>query len=166
MTAVAFVGLLVSTIVPAKRHMEVHSMGCEKIDRPKLAEERMRLEQLPKYIPRDRGHANVQFDFNLDSSETDESLFVIVSGRLGKAIYRGAYQDRISVDIDSKLSEDHSYDSLEFHLLQFKNQQVCRWINERGEPYWRAGAHITIRFLQEPTVDKDGLPKRFDVEIR
>ena len=105
-------------------------MGCEKIDRPKLAEERMRLEQLPKYIPRDRGHANVQFDFNLDSSETDESLFVIVSGRLGKAIYRGAYQDRISVDIDSKLSEDHSYDSLEFHLLQFKNQQVCRWINE------------------------------------
>jgi hypothetical protein len=166
MTAVAVVGLFVSTILLARCHPEVNSMGCEAIDRSKLAEERMRLEHFPKYIPTDKGRGTVQFDFNLNSSDIGDTLFVVVSERLRKAIYRGEYKDRVTVDIDSKLSEDNSYDSLEFHLLQLKNQKVCRWINERGEPYWRSGAHVTIRFLHEPTLDKDGLPKRFVVDIR
>jgi hypothetical protein len=150
----------------AWHHTEVDSMQCQKVGQAQVAEERTRLEQLPRYVLGDKGRGTVEFHFNLNPSEVDESLFVIVSGRSRTAVYRGPYRSKITVEIDSKLSADQNYDDLEFHLLQLKHRQVCRWMNERGEPYWRSGAHITIKFLPEQTLDQAGLPKRFDVEIR
>jgi hypothetical protein len=165
-TAVAVPALLLAVFLLARRHTEVRSMHCQKLGPAEVAQDRTRLEQLPRYVPGDKGRGTVQFQFNLSPKEVDESLFVIFSARSRTAVYRGPYLSRVTVEIDDKMAADNSYDSLEFHLLQLKHRQVCTWINERGEPYWRLGAQIAIKFLPEQALDQEGLPKNFDVEIR
>jgi hypothetical protein len=142
------------------------AMACNKLEQKQVGEERARLEAKPLYAPAGSGRSTVEFSFNLKPPETGDSLFVILSGRLQKAVYRGPYQTTINVEFDSVLAGDGHYDGLEFWLLLPKEQKLCIWVNERGEPYWRPGAHIAIGLLEKQTVDADGLPKRFDVTIR
>jgi hypothetical protein len=109
-------------------------MACRKLEEPQVAEERARLLARPRYVPGDKGRAVVHFRFNLDPSAVGESLFAIVSNRWRTTLYRGAYQPSVTVEIDDKLSADKGYDHIEFWLLQFKEKQLCIWINERRSP--------------------------------
>jgi hypothetical protein len=140
-------------------------MGCKKLEQKQVPVERAHLEQQPRFIPGEKGRSDVHFHFNLDPAAIGESAFAIISNRSHSAVYVGPYQTDITVQVDEQLISDKGYDGLEFRLLRIKAEQLCIWINDRGEPYWRPGAHSTITFLEEASVDKDGLPKRFDVEI-
>jgi len=140
-------------------------MGCKKLEQKQVAIERTRLEQQPRFVAGDKGRAAVHFHFNLDPAAIGESLFAILSNRSHAAVYLGPYKTDVTVEIDERLISDKGYDGVEFRLLQTKNEQFCIWINERGEPYWRPGARATIKFLDEATLDKDGLTKRFDVNL-
>lgn len=142
-------------------------MPCQIFDEKKqLDDERILFERRPVYVPRKTERSSVQFQFNLNPAEIGDSLFMIVSHRMNQVVYRGAYRSSITVEIDDRLSADKYYDGLEFWLLQLERKQRCIWINERGEQYWRPGAQISIDFLDQPVLDENGLPRRFDVKIR
>ncbi len=158
--------LAMAVFFAAGHNPEVSSMPCQTLEQKQIDEERTRLEKQPRYVPGDKGRASVQFQFNLNPSPAGETLFVIFSNRLHKPVYRGPYRPSVRVEIDDGLSSDKYYDNLEFSLLEFGQKRLCIWTNERGEPYWRPGAHVTIGFLEESTLDKDGLPKRFDIRIQ
>lgn len=141
-------------------------MGCRALDRKQVDEERMRMEAKPLYVAGEKGRSVVEFRFNLKPSEVGDALFVILSGRVQKAVYRGPYRPEIKIEIDDAMTRDKYYDALEFHLLRPEQGQFCIWLNERGEPYWRPGANVDIDFLEEQTEDENGLLKRFNVRIR
>jgi hypothetical protein len=141
-------------------------MGCKKLEKKQVPVERVRFEQQSRFVPSDKGRADVHFHFNLDPAAIGESLFAIISNRSHSAVYVGPYKTDITVQIDERLLSDKGYDGVEFWLLRVKDELLCTWINDRGEPYWRPGANATIKFLEEATEDEYGLPKRFDVEIK
>ena len=148
------------------RGAEASAMACVKLEEKQVDEERTRLQAKSIYVATGNEPLRVHFGFNLKASDLGESLFVILSGRLQKAVYRGPYKARISLAFDAALVADEQYDNLEFRLLNTQQRQLCVWVNERGERYWRPEAHVTIEFLNTQTVDENGLPKRFDVAIR
>lgn len=142
------------------------NMPCHTLEPASALDEKTRLEKLPVYVPEEKDRAKVEFLFNLDRSTIGDSVFVIYSNRARSALYRGAYQAKVVVQIDHRLAHDDGYDDVEFRLLQLKDRRFCIWVNEQGAPFWQAGASVEVHFLQAPTLDKDGLPKRFDVIIK
>lgn len=139
---------------------------CQKLDASQFEAARTEFGQVHRYVPGGKGRAFVRFEFSLKPAEVGESIFVILSSRTQTAVYHGPYQSQVSVEIDDNLSADEGYDHLEFWLLRLEEKQSCMWVNEQGAPYWNPGALVTIEFLPEPTVDDEGLRKRFNVTIR
>jgi len=141
-------------------------MKCRELEQKHVEEERIRLEQRRRYVAGEAGRASVQFRFNLDASQSGDSLLLIYSNRLRSVVYWGPYQPGLSVEIDDRLTAEKGYDNLEFRLLRLKDKQICMWGNERGYPYWRPGADISIAFLPETVLDEDGLAKQHEVTLR
>jgi hypothetical protein len=167
MLAAASAALLAIFIsVRAEPLPEGASMKCRTLEPMQVEEERSRLEQRRRYVPGENGRASVQFQFNLDSWQTDDAFLLIYSNRTRSAMYWGPYQSALSVEIDDRLTAKNGYDNLEFRLLRPTQQALCVWGNERGYPYWRPGAVISIAFLGETELDEDGLSKNHDVTIR
>ncbi len=141
-------------------------MRCRTMDREQFDAVRASLEQRRRYTPDEKSRTSVQFRFNLDPSQVGESLFVIYSNRKRSVMYRGPYQDRVTVEIDDGLTSEKGYDNLQFRLLRLPEKQSCRWVNTRGYPYWRPGGEVEIRFLRETTIDEKWLTTTHEVTIR
>ena len=140
-------------------------MKCHTLEPMKLDEERTRLEQRRRYVPGENGRATVQFRFNLDASQADDSFLLIYSNRARSSVYWGPYQSTLLVEIDDRLTTKKGYDNLEFRHLRLKQKEICVWVNERGYPYWHPGAVISITFLWQTFLDEDGLTKNHGVTI-
>ncbi len=160
-----FVVILGALVAADRINKETVPMKCKTLEPEEVTAEHARLTQRKRYVPTASGQTSVQFKFNLTQTEVGESLFMIYSNRAGKAMYWGPYRAILSVGIDENLVVEKGYDNLEFQLLQLEHQQLCRWSNERGYPYWRAG-DIGITFLRKQILDEDGLVKTFEVTIR
>ena len=150
----------------AREFMGALPMKCRQLKPTQMDEERAEFERRPRYVLGEKGRAVVHFQFNLDAEDGGETLFVILSNRMGALVYRGPYRRSLSLEMDANLAADDGYDNLEFWLLQLGQKQICGWANERGYPYWRPGADISIEFLREGGFGDDGLFKQHDVTIR
>ena len=157
---------MAACIFAALAKPEDSSMACQQLEQKQMDEEKARLELQPVYAPAKTASGKVTFHFNLNRAAAGDSLFVIYSKLLQTNLYRGPYQAEVAIDIDERFARDKNFDNLEFRLLEFMPKQSCRWMNERGEPYWRPGAHVTIALLDERDLDQHGLPRNFEVAIK
>lgn len=153
-------------LIVATKSPEVFFVKCRELNNEELGQAQARLDALPLYVADSLERATVRFQFNLDADAVGESLFVIYSYHARSAVYRGPYHGSVQVAIDGRLAKDRYFDDLQFKLLRIAHKQICTWINDSGAPYWRPNATIDIEFLEERTVDENGLPKSFNVSIR
>ena len=94
------------------------------------------------------------------------AVFLIRSNRSDDWLYRGPFVPEVAVPFDLRLSADGGSDTLSLHLLDPEAGLACSWLNERGERYWRGGARITIRLLEEGHFGPDQLFQQFEVTLR
>jgi hypothetical protein len=141
-------------------------MNCRKLEPAGVEQEVARLVKRPLYRPDGKERSFVSFRFSPDVTGSGKTLFAVFSNLLRAVVYRGPFHTALSVEMDERLMMDKGYDSLEFSLIDLELRQHCGWGNDRGEPYWRPGNVISITFLEEATVDQDGLYKMHEVTIR
>jgi hypothetical protein len=126
--------------------------------------ERKHFDELPLFTPTALERAAVEFHINLREVE-EGSLLAIYSNAARAAVYRGPFRPAIRIEIDARLSARGGYDQIELWLLRPAAREVCTFINDRGEPYWRAGAIVRIEILPESITEDDELVKCFEVSM-
>lgn len=151
---------------------KVSNMKCYDLTKEELKDTLDKFSDKYKYKIDKDSEATVKFQFNLDPSETDESIFAVLSRTAKKfgednLLYVGPYKTNLTVPIDDRLMTASGYhDNVEFRLLQVDKSRYCRWANSLEYPYWKPNSNISIDFLYERRIDEEGLVFMFDVEIR
>ena len=116
----------------------------------------------------------VGVEFVLPDSSLSKSTVKIMSYRLyDKAqsnIYVGPYKEVIILDVDKALlgeggSKDDGYDSLKITFIDEKNLITYTCEQERPFHMWQVNKVVTINFLPQRKLDKNGQPYCYDAYI-
>jgi hypothetical protein len=141
-------------------------MTCERADARTLAAQIESANSGRIYAAGPDPTGTAYFTIALPRPASAAAVFLIRSNRTDDWLYRGPFVPEVAVRFDRRLSADNGSDTLSLHLLDAEAGLVCSWLNERGERYWRGGARITIRLLEEGDFGPDQLFRQFEVTLR
>jgi hypothetical protein len=141
-------------------------MTCEPADARTLAAQIESANSGRTYAAGPETTGTAYFTIALPRPVSAAALFLIRSNRTDDWLYRGPFLPEVAVPFDRRLSADNGSDTLSLHLLDTRAGLTCSWLNERSERYWRDGARIAIRLLEEGDFGPDQLFRQFEVTFR
>jgi hypothetical protein len=154
-----------------KTYFARSSMGAFKCY-PGTAEEfikslaHIKAEQLHTPAPASRTTL-VNFLLHLPASLAADNLYVsIYSYRLGKLVYRGAFADKLTIQVNDDLFQASGKDNFRFDVFNEKKNTVC--VCEQHEEnfvFWQANANVHIDFLSSAEMTDYGKYLFFKVRI-
>ncbi len=165
--AIAMVAAALLTIhLGLQRH---HTLAMDAMNRQKLSVaefEKFMAETVtkPVYQAAGRQQQKVLFAFNLAPAQVGDVTLVIRSNDHSILIYRGPYQQEISVSADPSFFEEGGQDSFKFLILKKDSNEVL--VAEHEARFWLANKRVRIDFLPERAIDeKTGVPVAFKVSV-
>jgi hypothetical protein len=141
-------------------------MNCEASSAHSLASEIASANAASVYAPSTAARSTTRFRVAMPRLPGAGALLLVKSNRVADWLYRGPAAREIALHFDSRLGDDGGHDTLTFYLLDPERGRACSWTNERSQAYWRDGAKVDIRLLDEGDFGADGLYRQFDVTLR
>jgi len=141
-------------------------MSCETADARTLSAEIDGAKAARVYAPSSAARYTTRFRVALPRPAGADALLLMKSNRVTEWLYRGPPGGEIALRFDSRLGGDGGNDTLTFYLLDPEGGRACSWMNDRSQAYWRDGAKVDIRLLDEGDFGPDGLYRQFEVTLR
>ncbi len=128
------------------RH-SMRAMNCEKYSPGEFDLMTTEILSKPVYLPPHKNSTSpITFQFNLTPFIFEDTILILESSKADSIIYRGPYQDKITIQAGNELLNEKGYDNFTFSVFKKKSHQICRDVYEAGQ-FWQTKKIVHIDLL-------------------